>query len=323
MQLILLAILSFIPMIIAQDPTIIDSQFPWLRLPATPQLPSSPQGQYLQRNGFKIWYTTYGQNDGAPVLFLHGGFANSNYWGHQANELKSKYLCIMMDSRGQGRSTLSSTGISYDLMTEDVIALLNHLDIQKVHVVGWSDGGIIGLNMAMKYPSRLKSLFAFGASYNPSGSKDISTSAVFVAYLNRTRTEYQSLNPLANYTNLYNIMISMWSSSPTWTRTDFTVIDQNLPVWIADGDHEEAIYRNHTDTLTSWIVQAGELIIPRTSHFAFLQIPDLFTRNLERFLVEADCFKCNYSVSSRSSSRNHFSPLILCCFFIRIVFSNY
>ena len=295
MPTIFLAILSFIPLIIAQDPTIVNSKFPWLRLPATPQLPSSPQGQYLQRNGFKIWYTTYGSENCAPVLFLHGGFANSNYWAYQVKALKSKYRCIVMDSRGQGRSTLSSTGISYDLMTEDVIALLNHLDIQKVHVVGWSDGGIIGLNMAMKYPSKIKSLFAFGANYDPSGVKDISTSAVFLAYLNRTETEYQSLNPRANYTNLFDTMISMWSNSPTWIKQDFTVINQNLPVWIADGDHEEAIYRNHTDTLTSWIVQAGELIIPRTSHFAFLQIPDLFTGNVERFLVEADCFKCKYT----------------------------
>ncbi|CAF4381300.1 unnamed protein product [Rotaria sordida] len=74
-----------------------------------------------------------------------------------------------MDSRRQGRSTLSSTSISYDLMMTDVIGLLNYLGIRQVHVVGWSDVAIIGLNLATNYPNRLLSLFAFAANYIPSG----------------------------------------------------------------------------------------------------------------------------------------------------------
>ena len=225
-----------------------------------------------------------------------------------------------MDSRGQGRSTLSSRGISYDLMTSDVIALLDYLGISKVHVVGWSDGAIIGLNIAMKYPTRLRSLFAFAANYNPSGVKDITLSPVFLAYLQRSQIEYQSLNPAPNYTQLYNVMLSMWGSSPSWTQRNFAMINSSLPIWIVDGDHEEAIYREQPDTMSSWIPQSGELIIPRTSHFAFMQIPDLFTTNLARFLVEADCFNCTYIVTSGSSSTKNFSFFISFCMLIKLSF---
>ena len=295
MQVIFLALFCFISSIIAKNSTILDSPFPWLRLPATPQLPPPHKGQYLQRDGFKIWYTIYGSKNCASVLFLHGGLGNSDYWGNQVKALKSKYRCILMDLRGQGRSTLSSAGISYDLMASDAIALLDHLEIEKAHVVGWSVGAIISLNMAMKYPTRLSSLFSFAASYNPSGVKDFSTSPVALAYLQRAPIEYQLLNPAPNYTQLLNAILSMQTTSPNWVQADFAMIDQNLPVWIADGDHEEVIYREQPDTMSSWIPQSGELILPRTSHFAFLQIPDLFTMNLVRFLEEAECYNCSYT----------------------------
>lgn len=293
MQTILLVFFYFISSIIAQDPTIVDSSYPWLRLPATPQLPPPSKDQYLQRDGFKIWYTTYGPKNAAPILFLHGGLGNSDYWGNQVKALKSKYRCILMDLRGHGRSTLPSAGISYDLMASDAIALLDDLGIAKTHVVGWSVGAILSLNMAMKYPTRLRSLFSFAASYNPSGVKDFSTSPIVSAYLQRGQLEYQSLNPAPNYTQLITAILTMQTTSPNWVQADFAMIDQNLPVWIVAGDHEEVIYREQTDTISSWIPQSGELILPRTSHFAFLQNPDLFTMNLARFLKEAACYNCS------------------------------
>lgn len=283
------------------DSTILDSEYPWLRLPRTPTLPMPCVEQYAEINGVTIWYTTYGPNDGVPVLFLHGGFANSNYWGFQVKELKSIYRCILMDSRGHGRSTTSSADITYDRMTTDVVALLDYLAIPKVNLVGWSDGAIIGLNIAMKYPDRLSSLFVFGANYIYTGVKDVSTSRVFMAYLERTRAEYETMNPINDYPSLYNNLTTMWSNSPNLSQENFMMIDSKLPVWIVDGDHEEAFHREQPDTMASWIPQAGELILPRTSHFAFIQNPAFFTASVARFLTEANCFTCDYTISNRSS----------------------
>ncbi|CAF3181760.1 unnamed protein product [Rotaria sp. Silwood2] len=269
-----------------RDSTVLNSVYPWLRLPSTPQLPLPHAGQYASVNGIRIWYTIYGPADGIPILFLHGGFANSDYWGLQVQQLQSTYKCILMDSRGQGRSPSPSANITYDLMTSDVVGLLDYLNINRIHLVGWSDGTIIGLNMAMKYPRRLISLFAFAANYNSSGAKDISVSPVFPVYLTRSKSEYEQLSPVKNYQDLYNNLTTMWSTLPNWTKTDFNKIPHDLPVWIVDGDHEEVINREQTDTMTTWIQQAGEMILPKTSHFAFIQDPINFTAAVARFLTE-------------------------------------
>jgi pimeloyl-ACP methyl ester carboxylesterase len=252
----------------------------------------------------------YGPTNAAPVLFLHGGFARSDYWGLQVEQLKSSYRCILMDSRGQGRSTMSSANITYDLMASDVIGLLDYLGIQQTHLVGWSDGAIIGLNIAIKYSNRLISLFAFAANYIPSGVKDVYNSTVFTTFLQRTQGEYETLNPNNNFSYLYNNLTTMWNTYPNWTQQDFAKINQNLSVWIVDADHEEAIFREQPDTMTGWIPQAGELILPRTSHFAFIQDPDLFTDSVARFLAEVNCSQCNTSTSVQSSADSIFHSLL-------------
>ncbi|CAF3179364.1 unnamed protein product [Rotaria sp. Silwood2] len=280
------ALFHILASIKSESSTVINSEYPWLRLPPTPQLPYPHYGQYAQINNISIWYTIYGPKNGAPVLFLHGGLANSDYWGLQIQQLQSTYKCILMDSRAQGRSSLSSGNITYDLMTTDVISLLDYLSFSKIHLVGWSDGANIGLNLAMNHPDRLYSLFAFGANYDSSGGNDASMPPVFTAYLKRTQAEYEALNPNKQYETLLNDLLAMWASYPNWTKVDFGKIPLDLPVWIVGGDHEEVINREQTDTMASWIPQAGELILPRTSHFAFIQEPARFSTDLEEFLTE-------------------------------------
>ncbi|CAF3786114.1 unnamed protein product [Rotaria sp. Silwood1] len=78
----------FLTSIKSENSTVLNSEYPWLRLPPTPQLPFPDNGQYAQINNISIWYTIYGPKNGTPVLFLHGGVANSNYWGLQIQQLQ-------------------------------------------------------------------------------------------------------------------------------------------------------------------------------------------------------------------------------------------
>src|SRR6185312_17454781 len=75
----------------------------WMTLPPTPTLPKADTSGYAPVNGIRIWYAEFGK--GEPVLFVHGGLANSNYWGEQVRALSTHYQVIVMDSRGHGRST--------------------------------------------------------------------------------------------------------------------------------------------------------------------------------------------------------------------------
>src|SRR5712692_73813 len=80
-----------------------DAEPQWLTLPPTPSLPRAAQSGYAPVNGIRIWYATFGR--GEPVILLHGGLVNRNWWGNQVRALQKEYRVIVMDSRGHERST--------------------------------------------------------------------------------------------------------------------------------------------------------------------------------------------------------------------------
>jgi pimeloyl-ACP methyl ester carboxylesterase len=255
---------------------------PWERLPPTPTLPKPDRAGVAPVNGIRLWFATYGHGD--PVVLVHGGLANSSYWGLQIRVLARHYQVIVLDSRGHGRSTQTDVPIGYDLMSSDVLALMDYLHIRQAALVGWSDGAIIGLDIAIHHPERLTRLFAFAANSDPSGVKDVDNSPVFVTYEERASREYARLSPTPGQFRAFLDNISkMWASEPHFTDAELRGI--RTPTWIVDADHDEAIKRENTDHMAALIPGAGELILPAVSHFAFLQDPALFNAALLRFLA--------------------------------------
>ena len=253
----------------------------WLTLPPTPDLPAAAESGLAPVNDIKIWYATFGE--GAPVILLHGGLGNSNYWGKQVRALAPNYRVIVMDSRGHGRSTRDAKPYSYDLMASDVVALMDHLKIDKAAIVGWSDGAIIGLDIAMKHPERMTKLFAFAANSDPDGVADISASKVFNDYIERAGKEYQALSATPDqYEAFLNQIAEMWKTQPNWTADDLRKIV--VPTWIVDGARDEAIKRENTEFMAASIPNAGLLLQPDVSHFSFIQDSTQFNDDLLHFL---------------------------------------
>ncbi len=256
---------------------------PWMQLPRTPALPHADRAALAPVNGIQLWYAVFGSGHGAPVLLLHGGLANSDYWGDVITRLARTHQVIVIDSRGHGRSARGSQPLGYELMAVDAVALLDVLNIDKVAVVGWSDGAITALEMAMHRPERVSRVFAFGANADPSGVLDVHASPVFSAFMARAGEEYARLSPTPrDYAGFDAAVEKMWTDQPHFDAAALAAI--RVPVWIADGDHEEAIKRADTDFLARGIPGAREVILPGVSHFAFLQDPDMFSDMVERFL---------------------------------------
>jgi len=243
-------------------------------------LPKAEQSGYAKVNGIKIWYATFGQ--GAPVILLHGGLANANYWGNQVQALDRHYRVIVMDSRGHGRSARDARPFGYDLMASDVVGLMDQLKIPKAAIVGWSDGAIIGLDIAIHHPERLTGLFAFAANSNPSGVKDVNKSPVFTAFIQRASKEYESLSPTPReYQSFLSQITKMWNTQPFF---DAELSRIRVPTLIADADHDEAIKRENTLFMADHIPDAQLLLLPGVSHFGFIQDPDQFSFAIEHFL---------------------------------------
>ena len=257
--------------------------YPWERLPPTPSLPKAEHSGIAAVNGIRLWYAVFGRGD--PVIMVHGGLANSDYWGLQVPVLAQHYQVIVLDSRGHGRSTRTAAPIGYDVMASDVLALMDALHIRKAALVGWSDGAIIGLDIAIHHPERLTRLFAFAANSDPSGVKDVDKSPVFTAYIDRASHEYARLSPTPGEFKAFLDNISrMWASEPHFTDDQLRGI--KVPTWIVDADHDEAIKRENTDQMASLMLGAGELILPGVNHFAFLQDATLFNATLLHFLSQ-------------------------------------
>jgi pimeloyl-ACP methyl ester carboxylesterase len=253
----------------------------WLTLPPTPILPKAEESGLAGVNGIKIWYATFGKGD--PVILLHGGLANANYWGHQVPVLAERYRVIVMDSRGHGRSTRDERPYGYELMASDVVGLMDFLKIPKAAVVGWSDGAILGLEMAIRHPARLTKLFAFAANSNPSAVKDVDKSPVFTAFIARAAKEYEALSATpGEYKSFVEQIGRMWATQPNYTAVQLQGI--LTPTWIVDGDHDEAIKRENIEYMAAEIPGAGLLIQPEVSHFSFLQDPVQFNGNVLHFL---------------------------------------
>lgn len=254
----------------------------WLTLPPTPALPKAEESGFAPVNGIKIWYATFGK--GEPVILLHGGLANSNYWGHQVPVLAERYRVVVMDSRGHGRSTRDERPYGYELMASDVIGLMDFLKIPKAAVVGWSDGAILGLEIALRHRARLSKLYAFAANSDPSGVKDVEKSPVFTAFIARAEKEYEALSATPGQYKPFLEQISrMWATQPHYTAADLNGI--TTPTWIVDADHDEAIKRENTEFMAAQIPGAGLLIQPEVSHFSFLQDPAQFTWSVMHFLA--------------------------------------
>jgi pimeloyl-ACP methyl ester carboxylesterase len=254
----------------------------WQTLPPTPApIPTDRVGE-AEANGIKIHYAVYGQ--GSPVIFLHGGLANTDYWRNQVPAVAARHTVILMDSRGHGRSTRDARPYGYDLMADDVVALMDALEIPKADIVGWSDGGILGIDLALRHKDRVGKVFAFAANTVVSGVKEgVEKNPTFAAFIERAGHEYAELSAMPKEYDAFVDQISkMWFDQPNWSDAELKAID--TPILVVDGDHDEAIKREHTEYIAATIPHAGLLILPNVSHFAFLQDPEMFNFAILHFL---------------------------------------
>src|SRR5579863_6252675 len=210
MRRLLIALLLLVPLRAAHADAL------WQTLPPTPAPVPGERTGHAKVNGISLYYAVIGH--GSPVVLLHGGLANSDYWGLQVKALAPHHTVILMDSRGHGRSTRDAHPYGYDLMADDVIGLLDSLHIQKADVVGWSDGAILGLDLALRHPDRVGRIFAFAANTVTSGVQDgVEKNPTFARYIARAGGEYAHLSATPKDYPAFVAQISkMWETEPNW-----------------------------------------------------------------------------------------------------------
>jgi pimeloyl-ACP methyl ester carboxylesterase len=258
----------------------------WQTLPNVPPMPLADTSGFASVNGIRLYYAIFNRNGGRPVILLHGSLGSSDDWGFETPLLDKTHEVIVVDSRGRGRSTMSTQPLTLELEASDVLRLMDLLKIRKASIVGWSDGGIIGLFLAIHAPGRIEKLLAFGANYSVSSypAKPLSPEmkAAGRRYLATAEATYRRLSPTPDGFHELLKALEADSTEPELKPADLAKI--KIPVVIADGQYEQFITQKETATLTHLIPGSKLVIIPNVSHGGPLQDPVSFHKVVVKLL---------------------------------------
>jgi pimeloyl-ACP methyl ester carboxylesterase len=274
-------------LLLGSAPAVAEKPEPWLVLPPTPDLPTANVAGPLHVNDIEMWRAEFGPADRRPVVMVHGGLANSKYFGDVIPFLTAEgFRVICVDSRGHGRSTRSAQPYCYELMASDVVAMMDALHVAKADLVGWSDGAIIGIVMAIHNPEYLNRVF--GANTMPSGLvPDFDKTPVFGGFIACSEAEYKALSPTPDqYDSFVKQIGHMWDTQPNITDDQLKAIKTRIV--IADSRYDEGIKQSHDRYMAATIPDARLVILPGVSHFAMIQNPQLFARAV------LDAFNANW-----------------------------
>jgi pimeloyl-ACP methyl ester carboxylesterase len=238
-------------------------------------------GKYADIRGFKMYYEIYGT--GEPLLFIHPNGGSIKSFENQIEFFSKKYQVILADSRAQGKSADATDSLSYELMADDYNALLDHLKLKQVYIIGWSDGGINGLLLAMRHPDKVKKLAATGANLSPD-----TTALHPYVYNDILQTEKKLLDSMkktgkaAGVKNAYKVN-HMMLVHPHIKPAQLHKI--TAPVLIIGGDHE-AIPVKHTALIAESIPNSYLWIIPASGHSTPVYQKDWFNGLIESFFSQ-------------------------------------
>ncbi len=232
-------------------------------------------GKFYDIRGFKMYAEVYGT--GKPLLIIHGNGGSINNFIYQIPYFAKSYKVIVADSRAQGRSTDKSDSLSYEMLADDYAALLDFMKIDSAYVIGWSDGGIEGLLLAIRHPGKVKKLAVTGANLVPDST------AVSQQVLNMVMPFYTSLSSKTNKTeqekNSFKLM-RLLVEEPHISLADLHTI--KCPALVIGGDHD-VIKEEHTLLIYKNIPNAYLWILPGSGHSTPVIYKDDFNKVVARF----------------------------------------
>ena len=228
-------------------------------------------GNYKDVNGIKMYYEIYGS--GKPLVLLHGNGGSIKGHARRIEYFKNQFQVIAIDSRGHGKSVdTSNKQLNYNQMADDVSVLLDSLKIKDAYIWGQSDGGILGLLIAIHHPEKVSKLAAFGANLYP-GKKAV----------------YDEIDKL--------VMDTLKATKDSRTKNLYTLLayqpdikDKDLqkikcPVLIMSGDRD-AIRLEHSIEIFNNIENSNLFVMPGATHFGSYEKTELFNMVLSSFFNE-------------------------------------
>ena len=231
-------------------------------------------GNFKNVRGLNMYYEIYGQ--GEPLLLIHGNGGSMKSFMYQISYFSKNYKVIAVDSRAQGKSEDRSDSLSFEMMADDFSALLDILHIDSCNVLGWSDGGINGLLLAIRHPVKVKKLAITGANLWPD-----STAISGADYLGGMHY-YDTLGKMPQTPDIVNArkLVKLDAFEPHITPAQLQQIQ--CPTLVIGGDHD-IILPKHTMFIAQSIPGAYLWILPNSSHSTLIDYKDKFNEEVGGF----------------------------------------
>ena len=233
-------------------------------------------GETVVLGGNRFYYETYGH--GTPILLIHGNGGSIVSFKEQIADFSRSHEVVAMDSRGQGRSELGSTPLTYDEMAEDIDALLDRLELSHVKVLGWSDGGIVGMLLAIRHPDKVSMLAMMGANLEPDAAYAWARDGVARARSRLTSALARGDDPKPLNRDLQ--LLGLLDKQPHIPVADLGKIQVPVLVMAADRD---VISDEHVLRMFHALPKAQLAIFPGATHLIPQQDPVRFNRTVLDF----------------------------------------
>ena len=243
-------------------------------------------GEYVVVAGLKTWYDTAGE--GYPLVLLHGGLCTNETWAAQMPAFAARFQVIAPERRAHGHTADVEGPLNYSDMAMDTIGFLETVVKQPAHLVGWSDGGIIGLLVAIQRPDLVRKLVPISANTNPGGVVPEAHDQMLGAApddpsLEMFRSLYAASSP--DGPDHWPIVLEkFWEMIPT--QPDITPGELGCikaPTLVISGD-DDMVMLEHTLELYRAIPGSELAVVPGTSHALAFEKPDLLNRIVIDFL---------------------------------------
>jgi pimeloyl-ACP methyl ester carboxylesterase len=228
---------------------------------------TAPVGHYATVAGYGMYYEEYGR--GRPVVLLHGGLNTiAGSFARQIPVLARAHHVIAVEQVGHGHTADARETFTYAQMADDTAALLRQLNVAPADLVGWSDGGIIALVIARRYPDLVRRLVVSGVSVDVEGQRPEDVQAL--------RDESSAAG-----TTVADKVRQLWLTPVVLAREDLARIE--APVLVVSGDRD-IIRLEHTVEIYESLPNAELCILPGTGHDTFQSAADSLNPLILRFL---------------------------------------
>lgn len=231
--------------------------------------------KYYQVRGINIYTEQYG--NGKPLLLIHGNGGSIHSMASIIPFFSRQYKVIAIDSRAHGKSNDAADSLSFEMMADDNAALLDQMGIDSAYVIGWSDGGIIALVLAMRHPNKVIKLAATGANLWPD-------STALIPSLWKDEKNYYDTTHLKTFTsakekNDWKVFMLDWLQP----NIPLDALKQIVcPALIISGDHD-LINLEHTINIYRNIPNANLWVLPDAGHGTLEEHTDDFDNKVNEF----------------------------------------